>query len=123
VRLPWRRRHSPRGSPGAAAADGSLDPSFDAGLNEGPVVVWADGDSADKTLTLSVVDDELAEGDETVELELLPLGAPAEQGRLVLTIVDDEAPPLPPVTPEPTPVTPTPVEARPHKVFLPAALR
>ncbi|NTU82387.1 MAG: hypothetical protein HGA45_23945 [Chloroflexales bacterium] len=72
-------------------ADGALDPGLDAGLQEGPVVVWAAGDTADKTLILEIIDDSLTEGDETIVLQLLPLGGAAGgQVALTLTIADND---------------------------------
>ena len=57
---------------------------------------WASGDTASKTFTVSILDDALLEGSETVNLVLsnptggATLGTPAT---VILTIVDDEIPP------------------------------
>ncbi len=56
---------------------------------------WADGDTAAKTFTVSIINDTLQEGDETVNIALsnatggASLGTP---GSAVLTIVDDDQP-------------------------------
>jgi hypothetical protein len=56
---------------------------------------WADGDGSSKTFTVTIVDDALVEGDETVNLTLSnPMGG-AVLGALaaaVLTLQDDESP-------------------------------
>lgn len=53
---------------------------------------WADGDQSIKTLNLTILDDSIFEGDETVNIELAnvsgaSIGSP---GNAILTIVDDE---------------------------------
>jgi hypothetical protein len=60
------------------------------------VLTWADGESGSKSFQIPIVDDELAEGEETVVLTLsgasggAALGSPAST---MLTIRDDDAPP------------------------------
>ena len=62
------------------------------------VVNWADGDSASKTFTVTIIDDLLNENDETVNLVLSnPTGGASlgNQNQAVLTIVDNDPPPVP----------------------------
>jgi uncharacterized delta-60 repeat protein len=59
-------------------------------------VTWADGDSADKIITLPIADDLLDEPDETLTLTLNPLSANAvtsADATTTLTIVDNDVPP------------------------------
>jgi hypothetical protein len=59
-------------------------------------VTWKDGDAADKTITLPIVDDVLDEPDETATLTLWPLTGGAHGGAITnatLTIVDNDVPP------------------------------
>ena len=55
---------------------------------------WGDGDTADKTFTVSITDDGTYEGDETVNLALSnPTGATlGAQSTAVLTIIDNDSP-------------------------------
>ena len=77
-----------------------------AGLMGDFFVAWADGDSADKTISLPIVNDLLDESDETATLTLEPTSGAASLGAqpsLTLTIVDNDTPPaftsaLPPAT-------------------------
>jgi hypothetical protein len=75
-------------------------------------LTWADGDSADKTFTIPLLNDTAHEGDETVSLTLsnptkdASLGSPASS---TLTITDDDPlsteDPLPADEPTPAPTT------------------
>ncbi|MDQ3813230.1 MAG: hypothetical protein M3347_04685, partial [Armatimonadota bacterium] len=75
---------------------------------------WADGDSANKTFTVPIVQDSVDELDETINLVLLSPSGPAllgTPGSAVLTITDDEAAPKISISnSSPTPFsTPAPV--------------
>jgi uncharacterized delta-60 repeat protein len=79
------------------------------------VAVWGPNDLADKTIQLPIVDDGLAEGDEKLNLQLLPLksGLPGSRTSAELTIIDNDAQPTPTPSASPTPTpdptaTPTP---------------
>jgi uncharacterized delta-60 repeat protein len=59
-------------------------------------VTWADGDTANKTINLPIVDDVIDEADETLNLTLTPVTGGATNGAITsatLTILDNEAPP------------------------------
>jgi hypothetical protein len=77
-------------APGTATGGGT-----DYGLVTVNPVTWADGDSADKTFTISINNDLLDEADETVNLELAnPVGAvEAALNAATLTITDNDLPP------------------------------
>ena len=86
------------GSTGAITADyATSDSSATAPADYTAILgtlTWADGDSSARTFTVSVVDDALAEGDETLDLALSNPGGGAAlgtQATAVLTIVDDDA--------------------------------
>ncbi|NJM06101.1 hypothetical protein HC891_07705 [Candidatus Gracilibacteria bacterium] len=73
-------------------AGGAPNLSFLAYLGGPRVFSWEDGEQDERFLVLNIVDDTLVEGDETLELELVPLpglslGTPA---RLTLTIIDND---------------------------------
>jgi len=75
-------------------ADGSAVAPGDYTATSG-TLAWADGDSADKTFNVPVINDVLVEGDETIALTLsLPSGGAqlGSQSAAVLTIVDNDAP-------------------------------
>ncbi|OQW90746.1 MAG: hypothetical protein BWK79_18910, partial [Beggiatoa sp. IS2] len=57
-------------------------------------LTWADGDCSDKTITVSILDDILPEGDETANILFSNLvGAPfCDENQAVLTIKDNEMP-------------------------------
>jgi hypothetical protein len=60
------------------------------------IVNFADGDTADKTVTIPITDDNIYEGDETVNLALTNATGGAQigpQGTAVLTITDNESVP------------------------------
>ena len=60
-------------------------------------VTWRDGDTANKTVSLPVVDDLLDEPDETLNLTLTPLTSGVSTGTnasATLTITDNDAPPV-----------------------------
>jgi uncharacterized delta-60 repeat protein len=76
---------------------------------------WEDGETADQPVVLPIVDDALAEGDETITFSLTPTRGGAGAGQLsahTLTIIDDDntAPTIAPVdaisTGEDTPTSP-----------------
>ena len=73
-------------------SDGTATSAVDYSAASG-TLSWADGDGAPKTFNISITDDALIEGDETVNIALssptggVALGAPSSA---VLTIVDDE---------------------------------
>src|SRR6185369_938818 len=61
------------------------------------VVNFANGDAADKTVSIPILDDAVYEGDETVNLALSNAAGGATLGTpntAVLTITDNEAPPV-----------------------------
>ena len=67
------------------------------------VVTWAEGDTSDKTITIPIVDDELAEGVESLTLSLQPLVPGSVNSTATLTILDDDLPcAAPEVTANPT---------------------
>lgn len=76
---------------GTATADSDFEP-----VNV--TVFFADGDSEPRVVEIPIVDDSIAEGNETVELELSQPGGCVQlglQSTAILTIVDDDAPPPP----------------------------
>ncbi len=103
-----------------AGADGAISVSVNSGGGSASsgadytalsqTVSWADGDSANKTVSLTVLDDATDEPNETVTLTLSNAtgGAALGTATATVTIVDDD---LPPVPPDP-PTQPTQVKAR-----------
>ena len=81
-------------SVGYAVAGGTATAGSDLESVSG-VLTWADGESGSKSFQIPILDDQLAEGGETVVFTLngaaggAALGSPASA---VLTIRDDEAP-------------------------------
>jgi uncharacterized delta-60 repeat protein len=76
---------------GTATADSDFEP-----VNV--TVFFADGDSEPRVVEIPIVEDSIAEGNETVELELSQPGGCVQlgpQSTAILTIVDDDAAPLP----------------------------
>lgn len=76
---------------GTATADSDFEP-----VNT--TVFFADGDDQRRVLEIPIVEDSIAEGNETVELELSQPGGCVQLGpqkTAILTIVDDDAGPLP----------------------------
>ena len=67
-------------------------------------VNWADGDSGNKTVNLTVLDDATDEVNETVTVTLSNAtgGATLGTANATVTIVDDDLPPIPPVPPTQT---------------------
>lgn len=64
---------------------------------DGAVLSWGDGDAADRTISLALLDDALTEGTERFDLELFaPSGdaAVGTPGSLRVNLIDDEAAPL-----------------------------
>jgi hemoglobin-like flavoprotein len=79
----------------ASVAGGTATAGSDHATASG-TVSWADGDTADKTFSVTILDDQLNEPDETVNLSLVnPTGGAALVNPLsaVLTIVDNDAQP------------------------------
>jgi hypothetical protein len=76
-----------------ATADGSATAPDDYAATDG-ILSWADGDSADKTFAVSILDDAVDERRETVRLRLSDPNGGAKihpvKGRSVLTIVDND---------------------------------
>jgi uncharacterized delta-60 repeat protein len=70
-------------------------------------VNWAAGDASDKTLSIPVVDDNLAEADETSTLTLTPLGGAAAGAipTATLKILDNDVPPSFTSSPPPHAIT------------------
>jgi uncharacterized delta-60 repeat protein len=64
-------------------------------LNADVFVNWAAGDAADKTVSIPIVDDNLAEADETATLTLTPLGGAASGAipTATLKILNNDVPP------------------------------
>jgi uncharacterized delta-60 repeat protein len=60
------------------------------------LATWGDGDSADKTITIPIVDDAIDEPDETASLSLTAYGGAAGGAitNATLTILDNEVPPV-----------------------------
>jgi uncharacterized delta-60 repeat protein len=73
-------------------------------------VNWKDGDAADKTVSIPIVDDNLAEGDESATLTVTPLGG-AATGAIptsTLKIIDNDVPPSFTSAPPPQAITHVP---------------
>lgn len=74
---------------GGTATNGGVDYTLGS-----PVVTWADGDAAPKTVSIPIVDDSLLESDETIDLQLqnatgsAVIGTPAAT---VVTIMDEDS--------------------------------
>jgi hypothetical protein len=74
-------------------SEGTATSGADYGLPSGQLL-WSDGDTADKTITIPILDDNDVEGDETINVALQTptgggtLGTPSS---LVVTIIDDDA--------------------------------
>ena len=64
------------------------------GISSG-FLVWGNGDSAPKFITLSIIDDSLSEGDESLVVSLSnpTLGSLGTPARMTLVIKDDDGPP------------------------------
>ena len=80
-------------------------------------LIWVDGDTAPKTCNVPIIDDNVFEGNETVNLTLSnPTGGSTigTPNAALLTIVDNDPQPTPTPTPTPTPApSPTPVTSPP----------
>jgi hypothetical protein len=82
-----------------ATADGTANQPGDYTSSSG-TLSWADGDTSPKTFTVTIINDALVEGNETVLLSLSsPTGGAAlgTQSTATLTIIDDDTPPNTPV--------------------------
>jgi uncharacterized delta-60 repeat protein len=53
-------------------------------------ISWEAGDSADKSFTLPIINDALPEGNETLQLRIVPLSGDETPAPLTLTILDDD---------------------------------
>ena len=76
-----------------ATSNGTATASSDYSASAG-TLTWADGDVSDKTFTIDILDDLIAEGNETVNLTISTATGGATLGvqdTALLTIVDDEA--------------------------------
>lgn len=84
------------GATGAVSVKYAASPGTASAADFTPVsgtLSWGDGDLAVKTFTVPIANDTLAEGDETVRLDLSQPGGGATLGRAsaVLTLADDDA--------------------------------
>jgi predicted outer membrane repeat protein len=86
-----------------ATSDGTATAGSDY-TTAGGTLSWADGDTATKTFVVTIIDDTVVEGNETVNLTLSnPTGGATlgAQATAILTIIDDDGA-IPPPTPVPT---------------------
>ena len=99
------------GNSGAASVNyavtgGDAEAATDFELAAG-TLTWADDDSAVKTISLGIIDDDLDEADETIDIELSSPSGVGLGGVTVLTVTvtddDEAAAPTPPPAPPPPP--------------------
>ncbi len=80
-----------------ATGNGSANASADYAIASG-TLFWDDGDTSDKTFSVTIIEDVLVEQNETINLTLSNPGGGAAlgaQSTAILTIVDNEPPPNP----------------------------